>query len=86
MSTGKEQAKTQEVSEQQDIEAPVVSRAIPLPPRAREELKSLLRLQNEAQERVRLVLSTLEEALSVPPGWVIRDVDEGFVNGNNLPL
>lgn len=61
------------------IEGSQQRRTIAIPPKAREELKALLRTQNEAQERVRLVLGTLEEALNVPAGWVIRDVDEGFV-------
>jgi hypothetical protein len=58
---------------------PEKRRAIQVPPKAREELKALLRTQNEAQDRIRLVLATLEEALGVPPGWVIVNVDEGFV-------
>ncbi len=87
MSTGKREEGKIEATAEGGIGAAIESggtegdsrRSIAVPPRAREELKALLRAQNEAQERVRLVLSTLEEALGVPVGWVIRDVDEGFV-------
>lgn len=88
MSTGKREEGEVEVMQGEVAEAASAAgsvesthhrRAISVPPKAREELKALLRLQNEAQERVRLVLATLEEALDVPAGWVIRDVDEGFV-------
>lgn len=61
-----------------EVRAPVLRASIALPPKAREELKALLRMQNEAQERIRLVLTTLEEALEVPVGWAIRDIETGF--------
>lgn len=54
-------------------------RPIPIPEGARPLLADLIARRDAVMHELSLVLTTLGAALSVPRGWTVRNLDEGFV-------
>jgi len=56
----------------------------PLPAPTRQRLEQWIDQQNRLAELIKATIAAAREALDVPPHWVIRDVNEGFIDPATL--
>ena len=56
----------------------------PLPAPTRQRLEQWIDQQNRLAELIKATIAAARDALDVPPHWVIRDVNEGFIDPATL--
>lgn len=54
---------------------------IKLPEATRSRLAAMIQEKNRLEQLINAVFVTAGEALGVPEGWVINDIEQGFTDG-----
>ncbi len=56
----------------------------PLPAPTRQRLEVWMQQRQQLTELIKATIAASRDALDVPPHWVIRDVNEGFIDPATL--